>query len=606
MAKLKDNIKRLKAMPVSIGNISNEKLNRILLIREKYIEHANIFVEENFQHCFFAFEDFKNPKKALSKGIEASQKSVPKGVLNKTYLEKARKEVTKVLWNRIVAGKKSFLSVIHNIDKKQEYSKKKLAILESKNETPQKYKYFSVDIQDSISESDLDFIKKEYKSMNSKERIQNTREIIQGRNLQFSDKQIEIIQYLYNQTTERFEKPRFGYNHDFSSTIDLDYRVIANYKEKIEKLDNDLNLFIDKDNQLYHFFLELSDPTIHGKKIKIPLAINFKEWRRTYSKKESASKSFSLVINKNNIEVKHVIEKEDLDTSLQACFNELQYADYLVARDFGYKETISLSVIKNEFNLSIEDFEARLKLNKKATKELYETHFHIPEVLENLQFSGKKFLNKIYIISSNIDDISSVISKKYNEIEELLTDIRQQLDIDETVCISNKLKTNKPTINAKIDLFFKLLSKVKKSKQKRRDMYKKIKGIKRSWFGYLSSQELKLIKKYKAAFVCEDLTVMAAEKDKPDYKGRRFNKMINNGSKGQYMRIAQEKLFWNGILEHRIPSFYSSTTCTKHSIIDKNMRKGAIFKCKECDKKENADIHASSTISSFLLLKPRL
>lgn len=491
MAKLKDNTKRLKAMPVSIGNISNEKLNRILLIREKYIEYANIFVEENFQHCFFAFEDFENPKKALSKGVEASQKSVPKGVLNKTYLEKARKEVTKVLWNRIVAGKKSFLSIIHNIDKKQEYSKKKLAILESKNEIPQKYKHFSVDIQDSISVSDLDFIKKEYKSMSSKERIQNTREIIQGRNLQFSDKQIEIIQYLYNQITERFEKPRFGYNHDFSSTIDLDYRVIANYKEKVEKLDNDLNLFIDKDNQLYHFFLELSDPIIHGKKIKIPLAINFKEWRRTYSKKESASKSFSLVINKNNIEVKHVIEKEDLDTSLQARFEELQHADYLVARDFGYKETISLSVIKNEFNLSIEEFKARLKLKKKATKELYENNFHIPEVLETLQFSGKKFLNKIYIISSNIDDISSIISKKYNEIDELLTDIKHQLNIDDTVCISNELKTNNPTINAKINRFFKLLSKVKKSKQKRRDMYKKIKGIKRSWFGYLSSQEVK-------------------------------------------------------------------------------------------------------------------
>jgi transposase len=72
------------------------------------------------------------------------------------------------------------------------------------------------------------------------------------------------------------------------------------------------------------------------------------------------------------------------------------------------------------------------------------------------------------------------------------------------------------------------------------------------------------------------------------------------------MRLAQEKLFWNGILEHRIPSFYSSTTCTKHSIVDKDMRNGGVFECKECDKKEDADIHASSTISSFLLLKPKL
>jgi transposase len=104
--------------------------------------------------------------------------------------------------------------------------------------------------------------------------------------------------------------------------------------------------------------------------------------------------------------------------------------------------------------------------------------------------------------------------------------------------------------------------------------------------------------------VVEDLTVIAAEKSKPYYKGRRFNKMINNGSKGQYMRIAREKMYWNGILEHRIPSYYSSTSCVKHSIVENKMRKGDIFKCNKCNKVEDADLHASSTISSFLMLKP--
>ena len=96
---------------------------------------------------------------------------------------------------------------------------------------------------------------------------------------------------------------------------------------------------------------------------------------------------------------------------------------------------------------------------------------------------------------------------------------------------------------------------------------------------------------------------MAAENNKPDYKGKRFNKMINNGSKGQYMRIAQEKMYWNGILEHRIPSYYSSTTCVKHSVVDSNMRKGEKFKCILCNKVEDTDLNASSTISSFLMLK---
>ena len=40
---------------------------------------------------------------------------------------------------------------------------------------------------------------------------------------------------------------------------------------------------------------------------------------------------------------------------------------------------------------------------------------------------------------------------------------------------------------------------------------------------------------YHAAIIRENLTVMAREKEAPDYQGRAFNKMINNGSKGQYI-----------------------------------------------------------------------
>lgn len=599
--KIKDSTDRLKALPVSIGQISNHKLQLILEIREKYIQFANQFIQKSFKPCFFHYDSIKSPKKTLENEIFQLQNEIPNGILNKAYIEKARKSVSSILWNRINAGKKDFLHKIHQIDKEKYYSKKDLEILKGKNQIPQKYQYFSNDLN--VSSMDLDFIKKEYKSMSPKMRIQNSFEIIvNNKKLNFSQTQIDIIKALYNQVVERFKMPIMGQNDYFDITIDLDYRIVKEYKNKIEEINKDVNLFIDKENKKYHFFLELSNPIPRAEPIKIPLAINFHAWKR--SVKESGSKSFSLVIKNDSILVKHIIQKEELDTSLKARYEEIKNADYIVGRDFGYKETISLSVIKNEFQLSIEEFEKRLKLKKAETKSFYETHYHEPQTIETLQFSGKKFLNKIYIISKRIDNISSDISKKYNDIEELLTDIRNQLNIDDSILISKAMKTNNQKLNQKIDRFFKLLSSVTKSKIKRKEMYNKVSGIKRTWFGYLSNQELKLIRKYKAALVVEDLTVIAAEKSKPDYKGRRFNKMINNGSKGQYMRIAREKMYWNGILEHRIPSYYSSTSCVKHSIVESKMRKGDIFKCDKCNKVEDADLHASSTISSFLMLKP--
>ena len=600
MAK-KDKISRLKAMPVSIGCFSRSKLNLILEIREKYIHFSNHFIKNAFKPCFFAYDSFEKPKKTLENEIFQLQNQIPKGILNKAYIEKARKAVSSILWNRINAGKKDFLHKIHNIDKEKYHSKKDLAKLEKLGETPQKYQYFSNDLN--VSSDDLDFIKTEYKKMESKKRIQNTFEIIvNNKTLNFNNKQIEIIKSLYNTIVERYKMPILGDNEFFDITLDLDYRIVKDYKNTINKLGNDVTLFIDKENKEYHFFLSISNPIPHEKPIKIPLAINLKAWRR--NAKESASKSFSLVIKNDSIEVKHIIEKPDLSTSLQARFDEIKQADYIVGRDFGYKETISLSVVKNEFELSIEEFEKRLKLKKKETKQFYETHSHTPKIVERLQFSGKKFLNKIYIQSKKIDELSSQIALSYNEIEKLLTDIRNQLNIDDTILISKEIKSTNQKLNKKIDSFFKRLKNIKGTKLKRKKLYKKVSGIKRTWFGFLSNQELKLINKYKAALVVEDLTVMAAEKNKPDYKGKRFNKMINNGSKGQYMRIAQEKMYWNGILEHRIPSYYSSTVCVKHSVVDSKMRKGEEFKCKLCNKVEDADLNASSTISSFLMLKP--
>ena len=100
------------------------------------------------------------------------------------------------------------------------------------------------------------------------------------------------------------------------------------------------------------------------------------------------------------------------------------------------------------------------------------------------------------------------------------------------------------------------------------------------------------------------LTVLAIEKDSVKYRGRTFNKIINNGSKGQYMMRTSDKLCWDGIPDLIVPSFYTSSACTIHSLVDGSMRQGEQFFCPQCGVKEHADQHAADTIANYFLLQP--
>lgn len=96
----------------------------------------------------------------------------------------------------------------------------------------------------------------------------------------------------------------------------------------------------------------------------------------------------------------------------------------------------------------------------------------------------------------------------------------------------------------------------------------------------------------------------AIEVNDPKYKGRLFNKMLNNGAQGQYRRQASEKFLWYGVPELALPSFFTSQVCTIHALIDETVRQGEHFQCPKCPTPRHADEHAADTIGLYLLLKP--
>ncbi len=153
--------------------------------------------------------------------------------------------------------------------------------------------------------------------------------------------------------------------------------------------------------------------------------------------------------------------------------------------------------------------------------------------------------------------------------------------------------------------FFKLLGVVGRLKLLRRQVYRVIDGLKRSWFGFVTTKLAQLCREHKAAYVRENLTILAEGKESPGNKGRTFNKVLNNGSKGQFLRRMSAKLKWYGIPEVVVPSFFTSSTDVRHSCVDGGQRRGEMFTARADGRKMHADVHAALTLALWPILRPR-
>ncbi|PWL19976.1 MAG: hypothetical protein DCO98_11555 [Altererythrobacter sp. XM-24bin4] len=93
--------------------------------------------------------------------------------------------------------------------------------------------------------------------------------------------------------------------------------------------------------------------------------------------------------------------------------------------------------------------------------------------------------------------------------------------------------------------------------------------------------------------------------DDVGYKGRTFNRMINNGARSQYTSRADDKLAWKGLPQIKIPSFFTSSTDWPHGLVDKAQRRGPLFKSAVDGKTWDADMHGAEMIGRWLFLKPK-
>ncbi|WP_046863660.1 hypothetical protein [Microvirga massiliensis] len=309
--------------------------------------------------------------------------------------------------------------------------------------------------------------------------------------------------------------------------------------------------------------------------------------------------SLCLELGQNSVEVKGVLSKKPR-------VKPLPEVTHLLARDFGYRNTCAFAVVRKDADLD-EGLLTRAKDWSKAEAKAYlERHVHDGELLEALLLDGSDFLNAINVRCETIDALRSEIDRTYNRIGRIKANINRVLGRPAETLVDLATETDDRMLAGWIRRLQRLLAHVGRLKECRRREYRAIDGLKKSWFGYITSEEAALARQWNAAVVREHLTVMAEEKDSPAYKGRTFNRMINNGAKGQYIRRASNKLKWNGIPEVVVPSFWTSCTDVRFGVVDKAQRRGPVFVARADGLRADADLHAAHTLALWPLLRPKM
>ena len=294
--------------------------------------------------------------------------------------------------------------------------------------------------------------------------------------------------------------------------------------------------------------------------------------------------------------------------------DDLSQITHVVAEDFGVVNTSNLVVLKLPKPVDPASLPDTRMTKSKAEKYL---RSHVSgegiEVVESLQLSGRNFLARVNALAGKIDRLRSEIDLGYNRLSRLRREINILLRRDPEALVDKELVETPDTLN-EVDAkrltsmhgrFFRLLAGIHKLKERRRGIYRTIAGLKKSWFGYVSNIRMRLAQKYDAMVVSEKLDYVTIPIDDVGYKGRTFNRMINNGARSQYTSRADDKLAWKGHPQIKIPSFFTSSTDWRHGLVDKAQRHGPLFKSAADGKTWDADMHGAEMIGRWLFLKPK-
>ena len=283
---------------------------------------------------------------------------------------------------------------------------------------------------------------------------------------------------------------------------------------------------------------------------------------------------------------------------------------FVIGRDFGYRNTVALCLIDLGKRMPLAA--ARALVAEISTKTEARAHLSknvAPDrarVLETRLFSGAGFMRVLEEIGDNIDKLRSEIDRGYARLANLKREFLAGTGQPPDAAVPDLCPEDVGKLARKHHARWrKLFDRLGGLKEKRRALYRRADGVKRSWFGHIANIEIEMAARHGAAVISEDLTVEAVDRDSPQYKGRAMNRLFNNGARGRYARAADDKAAWAGVPTLRVHSAYTSSTDVRNGVVDKTQRKRDVFTARADGATAHADLNAALTIGLWPFLTPR-
>lgn len=543
-------------------------------------------------------DDIIDPRlssKDIDRLMVVTQSNITKSGLNAVWAEKARlivKSAVQEQWQRgqrLLFGKFKNISTIG--DTPIENGPSRLVNL------PEEYSW-------RLSEADVVALQDLADGLDYRKTLDLFRGLRQS-NMDLSPLQADALRAMADVVRNRYKCP--VWKDDAVVQLHLDYRCVRGGKDVLTAALETLNVGLSDQAAVRHV-IPLTSAVSRGNIVPVPLHMVLPVSQR-FGDKDTTAAALVLELGSEVGKSKVVIAKAPEKQPLDQCLT-------IIGDDFGYANTSSLAVVRSNSPIPI-DAIARVgghngedmdKISKSKARKFLEENVSGDEtvLLELMQFDGKDFLDRIVEQALKIDSFRAEIDRMYNRLNRIRAEINFLAENDpaglvpvEPQCAENR------RYMAMHWRFFRILSGVNKLKAKRRGVYASVAGLKKSWFGYIANKKAELAEKYNAIVVSEDLSIAAVPTDDPKYKGRTFNKLHNNGSKGQYSRRSEDTLKWRGITSVKIPSYYTSSTDWRDGTVDKTQRNGKTFKAASDGKKWDADLHAAEMIGRYLFLRPK-
>jgi len=184
--------------------------------------------------------------------------------------------------------------------------------------------------------------------------------------------------------------------------------------------------------------------------------------------------SLCLEIAPTRLAVKAVLASEPTPYALAE-------AKALHGLDFGYGNTATLSSVAVD-PARLRDPDEIAKLTKAQARKYLAEHVSDVEPTLIARHGGENFLTAVTGHAGHIDVLKSEIDRAYNRLHKIKAVVCDRLGF------SAETRLDSSASDPLIPRFFRLLEAITRLKAKRRDLYRKIAAIKKTWFGWITSR----------------------------------------------------------------------------------------------------------------------